>query len=215
MHKELIELHKSGEVAKYVEDNCNTSEMSCKDHIAVFKGAMTELVCQHFIDVCNTESEMTSFYQRNNGKVNQDTAVGINSDDASPGVVVLHTMLWEAFYTYLVKYLPWHEQKNNFYISGINVQRTLPGEGYHAWHYEAADASSNDRFAVFTLYLNDVEDGGETEFLHQSVRVKPSMGELCFFPAQYTHIHRGNPPLKETKYIITGWFNYMYHPKNI
>jgi len=26
--------------------------------------------------------------------------------------------------------------------------------------------------------------------------------------AGYTHTHRGNPPLKDTKYIITGWVEF-------
>ena len=59
----------------------------------------------------------------------------------------------------------------------------------------------------YTIYLNDVEEGGETEFLHQSVRVKPKTGRIVFWPAGYPFVHRGNPPLKGEKYIMTGWLN--------
>ena len=59
------------------------------------------------------------------------------------------------------------------------------------------------------IYLNDIEDGGETEFLYQGVRVPPVKGRLIVWPAGFTHVHRGNPPLKETKYAITGWINYV------
>jgi hypothetical protein len=55
------------------------------------------------------------------------------------------------------------------------------------------------------LYLNDVEDGGETEFLYQRMRVKPKQGTLLIWPAGFTHTHRGNPPLSNNKYVITGW----------
>jgi hypothetical protein len=58
---------------------------------------------------------------------------------------------------------------------------------------------------AFILYLNDVEDGGETEFLYYHKRIKPKQGTLILFPAGYTHTHRGNPPLKGSKYILTGW----------
>ena len=58
------------------------------------------------------------------------------------------------------------------------------------------------------MYLNDVEEGGETEFLYQSRRVKPKRGRLAIWPAQFTHMHRGNPPLSGDKYVITGWVEY-------
>ena len=58
------------------------------------------------------------------------------------------------------------------------------------------------------IYLNDVEEGGETEFLYQSIRVAPKAGTLLIWPAGFTHTHRGNPPLSGDKYIATGWVQY-------
>ena len=55
---------------------------------------------------------------------------------------------------------------------------------------------------------HDVEEGGELEFLYQSLRVKPKRGDLVVWPAGFTHLHRGNPPLKGEKYIIKGWIDY-------
>jgi len=58
------------------------------------------------------------------------------------------------------------------------------------------------------IYLNDVEEGGETEFLYYARRIKPTQGTLLIWPAYFTHAHRGNPPLSNTKYIITGWIEF-------
>ena len=58
---------------------------------------------------------------------------------------------------------------------------------------------------VIITYLNDDFDGGETEFLYQGIRVKPEKGKTVIFPASYTHMHRGNPPIGGTKYIATTW----------
>tara|TARA_B110000977_G_C10900447_1_gene425065 strand:- start:544 stop:753 length:210 start_codon:yes stop_codon:yes gene_type:complete len=49
--------------------------------------------------------------------------------------------------------------------------------------------------------------GGETEFLYQSMRVEPKVGQLTIWPAAFTHKHRGNPPLEGRKTYITGWFD--------
>jgi len=55
------------------------------------------------------------------------------------------------------------------------------------------------------LYLNDDFEGGETEFIYQKDRIKPRKNRLVIWPATYTHVHRGNPPINGDKYIITGW----------
>tara|TARA_R110000787_G_C13395070_1_gene442973 strand:+ start:992 stop:1606 length:615 start_codon:yes stop_codon:yes gene_type:complete len=86
------------------------------------------------------------------------------------------------------------------------LQKTSVGEGYHIWHFEQTDYSSSDRVLAWTIYLNDVEEGGETEFLYQSKRIKAKKGDICIFPAQFNYAHRGNPPLSGDKYIITGWY---------
>jgi hypothetical protein len=93
--------------------------------------------------------------------------------------------------------------KHNNY--SFKVQKTGIGCGYHMWHYEAANREVCHRLLTWTLYLNDVEEGGETEFLYQHLRVKPKQGTLVIFPASFTHTHRGNPPLSNEKYIVTGW----------
>ena len=92
------------------------------------------------------------------------------------------------------------------HVSDMKMQKTKPQEGYHLWHCEYHNHhTANSRVLAFTLYLNDITDGGETEFLHQHMRVKPVQNRFIMWPAYFTHLHRGNPPLKKDKYIVTGW----------
>lgn len=93
-------------------------------------------------------------------------------------------------------------------IHSYKIQKTLPSEGYHVWHCEQDCRDNTTRFATYILFLNDVVSGGETEFLHQRKRVSPKEGSLVIFPASYTHVHRGNPPLSGEKYILTGWIEF-------
>jgi hypothetical protein len=87
----------------------------------------------------------------------------------------------------------------------FKVQKTKIGGGYHVWHYESCTRELCNKLLAWTLYLNDVEEGGETEFLYQHIRIKPKQGTLVIWPATFTHTHRGNPPLSNEKYIVTGW----------
>lgn len=96
------------------------------------------------------------------------------------------------------------------YVSNAKVQKTSPSGGYHNWHSEHTNyLHSKETLLAWIVYLNDVEDGGETEFLYQSLRVKPIRNRLVLWPAGFTHLHRGNPPLKGDKYIVTGWINFI------
>lgn len=107
-----------------------------------------------------------------------------------------------------------HYQKNTgigecypeLYYTSLKIQKTLPTEGYHVWHIEHGKGYENEaRALVFSIYLNDVEDAGETEFLHFGKRVKPKKGRIVIFPAGFPYLHRGNTPISNEKYILTSW----------
>jgi len=91
----------------------------------------------------------------------------------------------------------------------LKLQKTRPGQGFHIWHFETSSLLSSPRFITYMMYLNDVDDGGETEFLYLHKRIKPQAGRVLIWPSGFAHTHRGNPPLSGNKYIITGWMTYL------
>ena len=111
--------------------------------------------------------------------------------------------------TCLMKYIR-HEvpilSEMMFISSIVLLQRTVPlGGGFHNWHCEDTGYNVSSRTMAWMVFLNDVEDGGETEFIYQQKRFKAEKGTVLIWPAGYTHMHRGNPPLSN-KYIATGWY---------
>jgi len=91
----------------------------------------------------------------------------------------------------------------------VKIQKTIPSQGYHVWHVEHNQGREMEkRILAYSIYLNNVEDGGETEFLYQSQRVKPVKGRIVIWPAGFPYVHRGNPPLSGEKYIVTSWIRY-------
>jgi prolyl 4-hydroxylase len=87
------------------------------------------------------------------------------------------------------------------------IQWYKPGEGFYAWHVDSAYAES-DRALAFITYLNDMKDGGGTEFLHQDFVATPRKGNTVIFAAGLTHLHRGVVSPTEHKYILTGWMHW-------
>ena len=62
------------------------------------------------------------------------------------------------------------------------------------------------RVFSWMMYLNDIKEGGGTEFINQSITTIPRAGDFYVFPSGPSHLHRGeNAPL-ETKYTITGHY---------
>lgn len=118
-----------------------------------------------------------------------------------------HTFWTNCYAPYADKYsvlkeTPQHGSYN------FKVQKTAIGGGYHVWHCESNTRERCNRLLAWALYLNDVEEGGETEFLYQHLRVKPKQGTFLIWPAGITHVHRGNPPISNEKYIVTGWMEF-------
>jgi len=93
-------------------------------------------------------------------------------------------------------------------VEPIQIQKYNPGQGFHAYHYERQGMSSSARHLVFMTYLNDVTDGGETEFFYQNLKVKPEQGLTIIWPSDWMFTHKGITSLTQTKYIVTGYYSY-------
>ena len=92
---------------------------------------------------------------------------------------------------------------------GFNIQHYGPGQGYKRWHNERGEYQINQRALVFMTYLNDVPDGGGTEFAYYpELKIKAKKGLTLLWPTDFTHTHRGIISQHE-KYIITGWFHHL------
>ena len=81
--------------------------------------------------------------------------------------------------------------------------------GYPYWHCELyprdARCETLHRHLLWTVYLNDGFEAGETEFLFQQRSIAPRTGDLLIAPTAFTHTHRGNRPRGGDKFIATGW----------
>jgi len=71
-------------------------------------------------------------------------------------------------------------------------------------HFDALDYCSN-RYMVFLWYLNDVPEGGETEFCDLGLRIQARQGRLLMFPPYWMFQHAGLPPRSNDKYMISTY----------
>jgi hypothetical protein len=85
-------------------------------------------------------------------------------------------------------------------------------EGFFKPHIDQDAGGTISRIFAIIMYLNDVEDGGETEFPHYNIKVKPKKGKVLIFPCNYLFPHQGNIPISDDKYIATSFINYVDLP---
>ena len=181
--------------------------------IGVYENAFTKEYCEKIIKYFDEmqQAGCTLNRQREGASKTQkddDAFYGhneINIQYSGQVFTELNTTFWKIYkeqYAPNFSVLIESGQHNNY---SFKVQKTPVGGGYHIWHYESDSRDKCHRLITWMIYLNDVEEGGETEFLYQHMRLKPKQGTLVIWPASFTHTHRGNPPLSNEKYIITGW----------
>ena len=89
--------------------------------------------------------------------------------------------------------------------SGYQLQRYHKNLGYYRTHVDSVPWSleDNHRILAVIVYLNDVEVGGETEFVDWEITVSAKKGRVLVFPATWTFRHAGLVPLSGDKFIIS------------
>jgi len=193
----------------------NEKTVNINNFIGVYDNYITKEECDKAIQLYENQNRFNKTFTRlqsekANALFKKDThyfAMSSNMD-----------VWWEELKTMILNFdLAWKHYIENtgaeaaynhipFYYTSLKIQKTLPTEGYHVWHLEHDRGFGNEaRAFVFSIYLNDVEEGGETEFLNFSKRVKPKTGRIVIWPAGFPYAHRGNPPLSGEKYILTSW----------
>jgi|SaaInl85LU_5_DNA_1037374.scaffolds.fasta_scaffold00585_5 hypothetical protein len=97
----------------------------------------------------------------------------------------------------------------------LQIQEYPKAKGhYNAWHAETGNFEMSRRLFSFLLYLDDVEEGGETDFLYvqndegEMLSIQPKKGTLLIHPASFPYIHRGRTPVSGDKTILTTWLSY-------
>jgi len=95
--------------------------------------------------------------------------------------------------------------------SGFKIEHYKKNEGIFEYHLESLHVDENNypyirgnQILKYIWYLNDVDEGGETEICG-NFNIKPEVGKLVMFPATWTYPNKEIVPESNDKYIITGF----------
>lgn len=92
--------------------------------------------------------------------------------------------------------------RENLWHEGYSLLKYRGGEEYKM-HYDGGTRTGRAISAI--CYLNDDYEGGEIEFPHFKVKIKPQAGMLILFPSNFAYAHIAHPVTKGTKYAMVTW----------
>jgi hypothetical protein len=99
---------------------------------------------------------------------------------------------------------------DRFTVEAVRVKKYRVGVGdAFDLHTDVSDHASARRFLAFLIYLNDVEEGGETIFPDIGIRMAPKAGSALVFPPLWMWRHEGCTPLSGPKYIASSYLHYL------
>ena len=153
-----------------------------KDFIGIFDNAVSDEYCDEVIEHFELLRTMNKTFSRqqmeNANPINKKSEIYYMLEESDIQTLntnsrickVFNEAIWNCYNDYLNEYgilfdLEKHQMENI-----VQIQKTKPCEGYHMWHCENSKKPNSDRVLAVLLYLNDIEEGGETEFLYQRDR---------------------------------------------
>ena len=176
----------------------------------IFTDKIDEGVCRNLINIfeCNekhhfkgevaTEGDNTVDYS-------QKKCIDMELNNFNlPVIDEYHNQLQKLLMGYIQRY-PEVNKLPKFTSTIARIQKYDKDGHFNVWHFERGVGNLN-RCLVYMTYLNDVEEGGETYFKYQDMKVKPEVGKTLIWPSDWTHTHKGVSPKSGLKYIATGWY---------
>lgn len=179
------------------------------DLIKVYDNALESSVCDFLVNFFETNKDKQELVQ-NDRKPNFTQLNLTENCKISPEVDNVHNFLISKVFEYKKKYYEFIDDRcfpetHNF--EQFRIKKYDPGgDDLFDTHVDVLDYNTARRFLSFLFYLNNVDDGGETVFTN--LKIKPKMGSLLVFPPMWMFPHRGEPPISNTKYIMSVYLHY-------
>jgi 2OG-Fe(II) oxygenase superfamily len=104
-------------------------------------------------------------------------------------------------------YAQQYSQENGIsfsHMEPISMLEYLAGDGFYKPHFDFGPDTPRTISSI--LYLNDIEEGGETYFDHFDFSVTPKAGRLILFPSTFPYSHEARSSLSSNKYVLVTWF---------
>jgi hypothetical protein len=196
-----------------------------KEFIYENKHSLTPELCDHIIYLFNNSKEHQYIGRCGPGKIKLETKITtdleitrcVNPDFHlhSQWLEVKNTLVNELKKNLSQYYFDLDPDKSIFNFDVIHNIKTFSSflihkydknKGKFTYHNDRYIDRKTNRYRIlnYLWYLNDIDEGGETEFFG-CYTLKPEKGKLVLFPSEWFFPHTGKIPISDDKYVIAGW----------
>lgn len=173
------------------------------------------LIPDHWCDLMVEWFHANSELQEDGRVVNYDqNAVLLDFKVAKQSIVPFETPMFELMskicnmsYQELLKKVP-NAPINGIYFRDFTIRIYEKDSGIFKPHVDQHAGATVTRLFTIIVYLNDVYEGGETEFPTYNKKINPKKGKVLMFPCNFLYLHQGNVPISNDKYIATSFVNF-------
>jgi hypothetical protein len=183
--------------------------MDIKDYCLSYDDSLSAAACDAVIDIFNKNDQLHTRYDRNSRpnwtQMNFTENAHLN-EDLHQYIVGQSMKALEVYKSkvYATKFWPSQFSFEQFRIKHYKAD----GVDQFAEHIDIANLGNSKRFFAFFWYLNDVEEGGETDFANLGFSVKPKKGKIFMFPPNWMFPHTGKPPISNEKFLLSSYLHF-------
>ena len=179
--------------------------------VRIYNDIMTDEKCQYFVDKFEAHPEMQE--TQNNSQDKTLTLINLMSSPDTPfreDLGFLSNLFMESVEKYTkdcdIKPFQFPEK---FGVEAFKIKRYLPDttDEFPA-HVDVRDYATARRFLVMFVYLTD-NYAGQTELEVLAGTSPCKRGSILLFPPMWPWIHAGKAPVKNPKYIMGSYLQYV------
>lgn len=197
-----------------------------QSHIAIAKNALDEQVCNRVISLsqCVWDELFVPGTTINGHEASVKNTMDWTLTDFSSHTpdreiieesYILDELIFKSLgyviHEYISGYSGMDSWRNGMRDTSYLVQVYRKQRGFYKPHIDAAPwfgFPHTLRALACVMYLNTVDEGGETEFTEHGLKVSPKQGDMLMFPAYWTHPHAARMPISGDKWIISTFVSH-------
>lgn len=185
-----------------------------EDFIKVYDSVLNKQACETMIRMHDDNPQRLSEYNWNLGYRRFSEVNSVNVPAAKEFLDVYYSRI-DSVYSHYKKSvdIPFLPDKDSYTYEHVRIKKYEANDkDEFGLHVDVGDSDSSKRFLTFFIYLNDVDEGGETAFQdinNLDVLIKPKQGRMVVFPPMWMFPHRGLRPISNDKYIASTYLHYI------